>query len=141
MRNSSSLSPLAPFRSHILAKTLTEGFALSRPRRSSSSESLERRIEQALKSEFYGGIASELSKRTEMQLPYPYHRERCRATYATRCRGKRGPIFHATYATRVFAGNGGRFSMLPLLHGPCSTCSTPNRGPRGSWPGCAMLHV
>ena len=53
MRNSSSLSPLALSRSRMLAKT---DFASTlRPRRSLSSEPLERRIEQAQKSKFLGG--------------------------------------------------------------------------------------
>ena len=44
----------------LLHKTLTEGLTLSRPRRSLSSEPLERRVEQTLKPEFWEGIASEL---------------------------------------------------------------------------------
>ena len=136
MRNSSSLSPLAPSRSRMLAKTLMEGFALSQPRRSLSSEPVERRIEQAQKSEFQG--VSSLSPVSEQKCI-------CHTTTIERgpcyiCdRGRfsmphllreisleavgRGAIFHATYATWR-----------------CSTCSTPSRGPRGSWLGY-VAHV
>ena len=59
--------------------------------------------QECQKLEFQGGIVSELSRPTGMHLPYPYHRK--------------GPIFHATDATRVSrvaAGKGGDF--------PCYTC-------------------
>ena len=76
--------------------------------------------EESQKSEFQGGIASELSRPTGMHLPYPYHKKiPCNTTDATR-------------VSRVAAGNGGDF--------PCCTCYIAGARP-SERTATSMLHL